>query len=311
MVDKTVLDALKAFVAERDWAQFHTPENLAKSITIEAGELLECYQWGADADLKRLIRWPTESAVARFVQNSGGLFIWSVTACRFIGEDGQLAEARLASLLNQGGNGTLPPERKLDEIYTTVLASSMRGEYNEAEGKMLYEQFRQVVGPIVTMRDPLSVVSLASLLRKDVATHRRTLGNLHSVLDVPEADSNAVRLLHPSFRDFLLNPSRCSDPQFHINEQTVHHELYEHCFQVMSKHLRRDMCNLKDPGISIARLSQIDVARHIQPHVQYACRFWVYHCGKSDVDVVGELRFCCSSSRFSDAESSSHRHSVA
>jgi NTP pyrophosphatase (non-canonical NTP hydrolase) len=54
MVDKTVLETLKAFVAEREWAQFHTPENLAKSITIEAGELLECYQWSADADPKRV-----------------------------------------------------------------------------------------------------------------------------------------------------------------------------------------------------------------------------------------------------------------
>lgn len=35
---------------ERDWGQFHTPENLAKSIAIEAGELLECFQWGAGAD---------------------------------------------------------------------------------------------------------------------------------------------------------------------------------------------------------------------------------------------------------------------
>jgi dCTP diphosphatase len=43
-------DALRAFVAERDWAQFHSPENLAKSISIEAGELLECYQWNSDAD---------------------------------------------------------------------------------------------------------------------------------------------------------------------------------------------------------------------------------------------------------------------
>jgi len=35
---------------ERDWGQFHTPENLAKSISIEAGELLECFQWNADGD---------------------------------------------------------------------------------------------------------------------------------------------------------------------------------------------------------------------------------------------------------------------
>ena len=33
------------FTKERDWDQFHSPENLAKSISIEAGELLECFQW--------------------------------------------------------------------------------------------------------------------------------------------------------------------------------------------------------------------------------------------------------------------------
>lgn len=41
-------------MAERDWGQFHTPENLAKSISIEAGELLECYQWNGDGDPERV-----------------------------------------------------------------------------------------------------------------------------------------------------------------------------------------------------------------------------------------------------------------
>lgn len=36
---------IKKFNEERDWDQFHSPENLAKSISIEAGELLECFQW--------------------------------------------------------------------------------------------------------------------------------------------------------------------------------------------------------------------------------------------------------------------------
>jgi NTP pyrophosphatase (non-canonical NTP hydrolase) len=54
MVSEAVRQTLAAFVAERDWAQFHTPENLAKSVAIEAGELLECYQWGAEADQKRI-----------------------------------------------------------------------------------------------------------------------------------------------------------------------------------------------------------------------------------------------------------------
>ena len=54
MADQAVLDTLRAFVAERDWEQFHAPENLAKSIAIEAGELLECYQWNTKADLGRV-----------------------------------------------------------------------------------------------------------------------------------------------------------------------------------------------------------------------------------------------------------------
>jgi NTP pyrophosphatase (non-canonical NTP hydrolase) len=45
---------LSEFVRERDWAQFHTPANLAKSISIEAGELLECFQWSDDADEARV-----------------------------------------------------------------------------------------------------------------------------------------------------------------------------------------------------------------------------------------------------------------
>lgn len=45
-VSKTVVD----FIKERDWDQFHSPENLAKSITIESGELLECFQWSPDFD---------------------------------------------------------------------------------------------------------------------------------------------------------------------------------------------------------------------------------------------------------------------
>ena len=47
-------DALRAFVAERDWGQFHSQENLAKSISIEAAELLELFQWNADFDEQHL-----------------------------------------------------------------------------------------------------------------------------------------------------------------------------------------------------------------------------------------------------------------
>ncbi|AXE53939.1 nucleotide pyrophosphohydrolase [Aurantimicrobium sp. MWH-Uga1] len=49
-----VIKALREFVSERDWSQFHTPENLAKSISIEASELLENFQWNSEANLEEV-----------------------------------------------------------------------------------------------------------------------------------------------------------------------------------------------------------------------------------------------------------------
>ena len=46
-----LIKEIDIFNKERDWDQFHSPENLAKSISIEAGELLECFQWNNEYDL--------------------------------------------------------------------------------------------------------------------------------------------------------------------------------------------------------------------------------------------------------------------
>lgn len=42
---KETIDRIRKFTEDRDWDQFHSPANLAKSISIEANELLECFQW--------------------------------------------------------------------------------------------------------------------------------------------------------------------------------------------------------------------------------------------------------------------------
>lgn len=228
--------------------------------------------------------WPDESAFTSLVQSSNGLFIWAATACRFIEQGDQLAHDRLLLLLRES-NGTIEPARQLDEIYTTVLTNSVRGEYDEEETRQLRDLFRQSVGPIVLSLEPLSVSTLVKILGKDVESFFRTLSNLHSVLNVPEVESGTVRLLHPSFRDFILDQKRCSNPQFYINEKLAHREMYMNCLRVMSQSLQRDICNLRRPGAELSELSRSEVDRHIQPHVQYACRFWVYHYKRSDKGI--------------------------
>ena len=45
---KETIERIRNFTIDRDWDQFHSPANLAKSISIEANELLECFQWSDD-----------------------------------------------------------------------------------------------------------------------------------------------------------------------------------------------------------------------------------------------------------------------
>ena len=51
---KELQEKIREFNEERDWDQFHSPENLAKCISVEAGELLECFLWDNDYDLEEV-----------------------------------------------------------------------------------------------------------------------------------------------------------------------------------------------------------------------------------------------------------------
>lgn len=54
-MNQQTIDRIRKFTEDRDWDQYHSPENLAKSIVIEAAELLECFQWSnEDYDIQHV-----------------------------------------------------------------------------------------------------------------------------------------------------------------------------------------------------------------------------------------------------------------
>ena len=54
-MNQQTIDRIRKFTEDRDWDKFHSPANLAKSISIEANELLECFQWSdTDYDLQHV-----------------------------------------------------------------------------------------------------------------------------------------------------------------------------------------------------------------------------------------------------------------
>ncbi len=54
---KNLIDKIIKFRDERDWKQFHTPANLAKSISLESAEILEHFQWNDEFDKEEMAQW--------------------------------------------------------------------------------------------------------------------------------------------------------------------------------------------------------------------------------------------------------------
>ncbi len=62
---ETLRQAMRQFVAEREWEKYHTPKNLAMSLAIEAGELMEHFQWLEQAESQATADSPeTKAAIA-------------------------------------------------------------------------------------------------------------------------------------------------------------------------------------------------------------------------------------------------------
>jgi len=51
---KELIKKLRKFADERDWEQFHSPKNLSMALTVEVGEILECFQWSTEEQSKNL-----------------------------------------------------------------------------------------------------------------------------------------------------------------------------------------------------------------------------------------------------------------
>lgn len=166
----------------------------------------------------------TEQTIRRLVEKAGGLFTWAATACRFINEGKRVANTRL-SLILEGGDSNRNPEKELDNIYTRILLNSISGDYSEEEKAELFELFRKIIGAIVILFDLLSADALARLLNKAKPAVNRTLDDLHSILKIPESQTYPIRLLHPSFRDFLLAKEKCRSPQLWLDEKQVYGDM--------------------------------------------------------------------------------------
>jgi hypothetical protein len=73
-----------------------------------------------------------------------------------------------------------------------------------------------------------------------------------------------------------------------VDEKKTHKVLTESCLRLMSSRLERDICGLKMPGALVSEIESSRVERCLPAHVQYACRYWVDHLARSDIDLCND-----------------------
>jgi len=275
--DGIILHEIPEDVVERDIRAY---------LGLELAGIKTRYNATASSDAKLPLDWPAPSDLDTIVAMAVPLFIFAATVCRFL-ED------------RRGGN----PSRQLTKVMaykSSSQASKFGATYfpvldqlidgcSVTETTELICHFQAIVGAIVLLASPLSARSLANMLTLPFDTIRDLLDLLHSVLSVPSSSDSPIRLLHLSFRDFLVHSdnrwrqynhhSRQPNP-FWVDEKETHVQLAAHCLRLMRDRLRYDMCDLDGidgPGTRRTAIDPSHIAKALPPELQYACRYWIHH----------------------------------
>jgi hypothetical protein len=229
--------------------------------------------------------WLGTEVIEILVRRASGLFIWAATACRFISE-GTFAEDRLEMLADGSDcDSAAGPERHLDQLYLTVLQKFVQSSSTPRELGKYHSLMRQILGSIAVLSSPLSTSSLSKLIHTPEQRVKQMLKSLHAILDIPEGQDQALRLHHPSFRDFLFSKDRCADEKFYVGEKQAHAALASNCIKLMSSTLKQDMCGMKAPGTLAADVEKTHLAQCIRPELQYACVNWIQHVAKAGMQL--------------------------
>ncbi|RAH54376.1 WD40 repeat-like protein [Aspergillus piperis CBS 112811] len=222
--------------------------------------------------------WPGDVEFHALVKMSVPLFIFAATVCRVFGDYDLDPVESLSEILEYQNE-----ESKLDGTYLPILHKL--STHGEKRRKKIVEEFHEVVGTIVILEAPLSVLSLSELLGISTRAISTRLSRLHAVLNIPEDESAPVGLLHLSFRDFLLDPTTREKTEFWVDGGQAHQGLAGKCLDVMRRRLKKNICNLPYEGFKRVNISEETLGRSVSDciprELEYSCRYWTRHIAQS------------------------------
>jgi hypothetical protein len=241
--------------------------------------------------------FPSDVDFQKLVDRAGNLFIYVRTIIMYVSSEVEAPVDRLADVLraNADSEGAYEQFADLDALYRQILACALDGVGHSATAQ---RQLRDVLASLVLAQESLPVTALSALAGVEERQCKKILQFLSSVLLYDHVSHEPVRLMHPSFPDFLLSGSRCTDTRCFVNGTEYHSLLALRCLQIIATDLRRDICDIRDPSLSNANVPNLNqrLDSNASAQLRYACKYWLVHvqsagCFHPDLTTVLDA-FC-------------------
>lgn len=223
--------------------------------------------------------WPGDDRIQTLVKMSIPSFIFAATVCRFVEDLAWSPEERLEDFLKDPATTSA---YEMDRTYLPILNKLTAGR-SQMDSKKLLQEFQNIIGVIILLATPLSVTALSNLINIGQGVIRNRLESLNSVLSVPSNPDVPVRILHLSFRDFLVNTT--SD--FHVDEGGTHRTIVTQCLRIMNGLLRHNLCRLPSYGIERTDIESRTINQYLPEELKYSCRYWAYHLEQGRDHITG------------------------
>ena len=221
--------------------------------------------------------WPSANDISALAEKSEKLFIFAATVVKFIEDAHDDPQSRLNVVLSATLTDGPSPYQALDDLYQQVLECALPKD----SPKQLFDRFRVVMGAVVLLYDSLTLHTLGRLMQVESQEVRKALLHLHSVVIVPD-DEKEIRLIHPSFRDFMTQRCQQSSKYF-VDPVECHRHLALNCFKAMECGLKKDICHIRDMWKLNEEVEDLEdrIVAFIPAELQYACRHWATHLSES------------------------------
>jgi WD40 repeat protein len=225
-----------------------------------------------------LTGWPSLDTVSELIERSGLLFIYAATAVRFMTHPKQSPRVRLDQLLRHNTATGTSPYVHLDGLYRQILDDAVRDSENN--DLLLRQRLQAVMAVIVLAQTPLDINALATFSGESPDDVSIVIASLSSLLT---DSAGGVRVFHPSFPDFAIDTTRCTDSRLCVVPAVDHSIIALRCLSLMNKDLRYNICNLRDPTVANSEIQDLELAlrMNVSDVLSYAVCFWCTHLGAS------------------------------